>query len=233
MSVTSKRVKLAEAVKRAAEAYPYLIAPMEAGLVNYSALARKIKPQLDKQLGQNLSVEAIAMALHRNVQPVSLKARDQPDAVLDVVAGCKVHLLPDMVALHYPYNRKLQERLHQVKAQIEHDGGNLYNVERTNEISLVTQKQFQPQMQKAAEKIHPLDEYPDVALLTIQYPPRGMTQPGLLNYLVQSLTSANINLLGVFNSYSKISFILSEKDAPGAYRRIAQSIETAKLIKKP
>ncbi len=225
-----KNPKLSDAVRQAVDAQPFLKMPMEMGLVNYSALARKIKPHLEKRLDSALSVEAIAMALHRNVEPSPLKVREQPKDVLDVIAGCKIHLLPDMVTLHYPYNRKLQERLHQVKTTIEQQGGNLYVIERENEISITTQKKFQSQVNKIAEKVEPLDKYHDVALLSIQYPSKGLKQPGVLNYLVQCLTSANINLLGVFNSYSKISFGIAENDAPTAYERLSSAIATAKTL---
>lgn len=63
----TKPTKLSAAVKAAVEAYGFLKTPMELGLVNYSALARQIKPALEKQMDQELTVEAIAMALHRHV----------------------------------------------------------------------------------------------------------------------------------------------------------------------
>lgn len=227
---SEKTPRLSEAVKNAIETRPFLKTPLELDLINYSSLARQIKPQLEKQLGQKISVESIAMALHRNVATKVYAGGKQKKSLLEVIADCKVHLLSDMIALHYPYSRKLQERLHNVKAKIENGGGNLYNIERANEISLITQKQFRDEVQKIADKTEPLEEYHDVALLSVQYPPKGLDQPGVFNYLVSSLTAADINLLGVFSSYSKISFVVSEKDAAEAYLKIAQSIETAKTL---
>ncbi|GEM_PF-6766060 len=222
-----KTPKLASAVKNAVDAYPFLKTPMELGLVNYSALARKLKPQLEKQLKQDVTVEAIAMALHRHVEHIPVPGQNGP---LRSVAACKLNLLPDMAAIHYRFSRKIQERLHDAKTEIEHQGGNLYMVERMNEISVLTQSQFVPPLKKLADKAQWLSDFQNLSLLTVEYPPESLKQPGLLNYLVQSLNQIQVNILGVFTSYSKISFVIAENDAPVAYDRLSRSIAAAKSM---
>lgn len=222
-----KGLRLSEVVKQAIDAYPFLKTPMELGLVNYSALARKIKPQLEKQLGQALSVEAIAMALHRHVEPTTPQSMKGP---LAVIAACKVQLLPDIGAVHYAYSRKLQERIHQAKGDIENRGGNVYVVERAVEISIITQSQFMDQILKAADKAKPLARHPNLSLLTVQYPAEALEKPGVFNYFVEALNQSNVNIVGVFSSYSKISFVVADADAHRAYDRLVRAINAAKTL---
>jgi len=222
-----KGFRLSEAVKQAIDAYPFLKTPMELGLINYSALARKIKPHLEKQLGQSLSVEAIAMALHRHVEPATPAGLSGPS---DIIAACKVHLLPDIAAVHYAYSRKLQERIHQAKGDIENRGGNVYVVERAVEISVITQSQFMDQIIKAAEKAKALARHPDLASVTVQYPPEALDKPGVFSYFIDALHQSGVNIVGVFSSYSKMSFVVAEADAHRAYDRLVRAINAAKTL---
>ncbi len=222
-----KGVRLSEVVKQAIDAYPFLKTPMDLGLVNYSALARKIKPQLEKQLGQALSVESIAMALHRHVEPSSQQMLNRP---LDIIAACKVQLLPDIAAVHYAYSRKLQEKIHQAKTDIENRGGNVYVVERAVEISIITQSDFIEQILKAADKAKPLARHSNMALVTLQYPPEALDKPGVFSYFVETLHQSNVNIIGIFSSYSKMSFVVAESDAHRAYDRLVRAIAAAKTL---
>ncbi|MBI2445329.1 hypothetical protein HYV43_02980 [Candidatus Micrarchaeota archaeon] len=226
-SNAEKALKLSEAVKQSIDAYPFLRTPMDLGLVNYSALARKIKPHLEKKLGQALSVESIAMALHRHVEPSDGQHFVSP---LSTIAACKVQLMPDISAVHYAYSRKLQERIHQAKGDIENRGGNVYVVERAVEISAITQSQFMDQIIKAADKAKPLARHLNLSLLTLQYPPEVLEKPGVFNYFLEALYQADVNIIGVFSSYSKMSFVIAESDAPRAYDRLARAIAAAKTL---
>lgn len=218
--------KLSHALRDALEAYGFLKIPLEMGLVNHAALARRLKPMLEKQTGARLSVEAIGMALHRHAGAV----RPGHPGPLRIVAECKLHLLADMAAAHYPYSRKLEENVAKAKAAIERQGGALYVVERTNEMSFVTETRYLPQIHAIAGATKPLNLSRHAALVTVQYPPEGLQTSGVLNHMVQALNHADINVLGVFSSYSKVSFLVAENDAPEAYETLQRAIAVARTM---
>ncbi|MBI5226461.1 ACT domain-containing protein [Candidatus Micrarchaeota archaeon] len=225
-----KTPKLSAAILRTIQAYGFLKTPIEMGLINYSALARKIRPALEKQLQERLTVEAIAMALHRHVKTDADFQKPSNLAALGVIAQCKVHILSDMSTSHYPYDRKLQEKLHQAKAIVEHQGGNLYVIERANEITIITQNQYRAVVSRLTHNAKTLDDYRNVSVLTVQYPTEGVKQPGVFKYLVRALSDAGVNLLGVFSSYSKISFVIADADAPAAYDGLTRAIQNANTM---
>ncbi len=226
MPLKSKPPKLSQAIKDAVEAYAFLKTPMELDLVNYSALARKLKPSLEKQLGEPLTVEAIAMALHRHARPDTPKK----NGLFKMISECKIQLLPDMATMHFPYNRKLQEKLHAARAMIEHQGGNTYIIERTTEISIITQSQFVDTISRYAEDSKQLSQDRNLSLLTIQYPPEGNYVPGLFNYFTTVLGQAGINIYGMFSSYSKVSFLVDEPAAPFAYDKMTRALAAARSL---
>lgn len=137
-----------------------------------------------------------------------------------------------MTTIHYPYSRKLQERVNHAKTLVENQGGNMYQIERMNEISVITQSQYLDVIKKQlADAAKPLEEFHNLSLITIQYPPECNKKIGVFNHFMQALNEATVNLLGVFTSYTKISFLVAEADAPRAYEKLNRAIAAAKALK--
>src|SRR3989344_4983031 len=61
-------------VKRELEKNPFLIDILQQELVNVSALALKIQPQIEKELSQKVKTTAISMGLRRYASETSKKA---------------------------------------------------------------------------------------------------------------------------------------------------------------
>lgn len=218
-----KPVRLSDAVKEAVEGLGYIEIPLEMGLINHSALARKIKPALEKSMGQSLNVEAVTMAIHRHVRP---KARQPPGELFDVIRHSKVKLEPDAALIHFAFKKGLEERLNQVKANIAFEGGKARLIDRSNEITVVTQTRFVHDVVKAAQQ-KPLAIQEKLALISIDYGVKGSGTPGVLNHFTNILGQAGINIWIVITSYTKTSFLINEDDALAAYDRFMRAIAAA------
>ncbi|MBI4360854.1 ACT domain-containing protein [Candidatus Micrarchaeota archaeon] len=219
----SNTPRLSDAVRQAVEGLGYIEIPLEMGLINHSALARKIKPALEKKLGQNLNAEAVTMAIHRHVRP---KPRQAAGPLYAVIRNSKVELEPDAALIHFAFKHGLEERLNQAKANIAFEGGKARLIDRSNEITVVTQTRFTNEVIKAAQQ-KPLAIQEKLSLITIDYGAKGSGTPGVLNHFTNILGQAGINIWIVITSYTKTSFLINESDALTAYDRFMRAIAAA------
>lgn len=215
--------RLSDAVKEAVEGLGYIEIPLEMGLINHSALARKIKPALEKKLQHPLAVEAITMAIHRHVRP---KPRQPTGQLYDVIKNSKVELEPNAALLHFSFKMGLEERLNQAKANIVFEGGKARIIDRTNEITVVTQMRFVNDVIKAAQQ-KPLVVQERLSLVTVDYGAKGSHTPAVLSHFTNILGQAGMNIWVVITSYSKTSFLINESDALQAYDRFMRAISAA------
>ncbi len=51
--------------------HPAYALHMREGIINYSSLARRIKPEIERQSGERVSIEAITLALNRSAKKLS------------------------------------------------------------------------------------------------------------------------------------------------------------------
>ncbi|MFQ8807075.1 MAG: hypothetical protein ACLR8Y_21010 [Alistipes indistinctus] len=65
------------AVEEVIKKKPFLEGALVEGLINLSALARQLKPEIEKQVGKAVNDSAVIMALNRLVSPSRADVRDE------------------------------------------------------------------------------------------------------------------------------------------------------------
>ncbi len=216
--------RLSHAVRSMVDGLAFLKLPLQMGMVNYSALARYLQPSIERQLNAKINTEAITMALHRHVRPGAEKL---PAEVFKVIAACRVQLAQDVSILHFPFNRKNQEDLAKAKANIEFEGGKAYLIERSDEMTLITQSRFYHDV-LANVRAQPMETRERLSMVTISYGIAGVRTPGVINYFSAIIGQAGVNVWGVMMSYSKISFVIDEAESQIAYDHFMRAIQAAR-----
>ncbi|MFH1107113.1 MAG: hypothetical protein V1787_04425 [Candidatus Micrarchaeota archaeon] len=193
------------------------------GLVNFSALARHIKPLIKARLGaEEVSDDAIIMAIRRYVEKVLLK--DRPDTTLDELVKCSLLLREQMVNLHFIRSEKLYRRLIDFETRKVDwgKGEKLYIIQRTEEISVIASSKFADDLVKLADKKDVLMLIENLALLSVAYDIGGVETPGMFRFFVDRLE--DINIAGMFSTFSMISFLVAEADSAKAYERLNRGL---------
>ena len=198
-------------------------------LVNYSALARMLKPAVDAKMGDSVSPEAITMALRRLPPPGAPRSFGD---LYGVISQCKASVQSDMASVHYPYSEDLAQKINHFKQEINYEGEKMYVIQRSDEISIITHTKFLHLLQKLAEKVKPFEGNYHLALLTISYSEQGHHTPGTVNFFTRIINEGQVNLFGVFSSFSKVSFLVDEKFAAELFDRMTRAINGAKDIAK-
>ena len=193
------------------------------GLVNFSALARHIKPLVRQRLGAEVvSDDAIIMAIRRYV--VKSLAKDFSDKTLEELSKCSLLLREQMVNLHFVRSAKLYHKLLEFEAKKVDwgKGEKMYIIQRTEEISVIASKKFTDELVRIADKKDILMLIENLTLLSITQDVEGIETPGLWCFFLDRLE--DINIFGIFSTFSMLSILVREEDAAKAYERINRGL---------
>lgn len=95
-----KTISVAEAVRRIILMHPALLDAIKMNVINYSALAERIYPEVLETTGRNrISLEAIKMALIRFSEDIKRKHKILEKMIKDVISESVLELKSDIIVL--------------------------------------------------------------------------------------------------------------------------------------
>jgi len=210
-------VTISYLAKQYVDQRPMLQEAARRGIISYGALAEKIKPLIERELGKKAKLSAIVMALRRHVETlknntVKLSSfRFQSELVL------KTNLV-DICVLK---SSQLLRGLDKLLKIVDFDSGDTLNISQGNrEVSIVTNAKHKKRMMAAlgSEKI--LSCKDDLVSLSMLLPKQFVQTPGVIFLAVRRLAWDNINIIEIISTNTELSFIIASKDATGAYNAL-------------
>ncbi len=213
----------------------FLRTAMTLDLINYSALARAIRPQVEKKMNGKVELETIIMAIRRNAHVLTAK---KTAAVFDVLKESKVDLVTGMCFVKLKRSQIVLEQLLEFAKTVNAEQmESLYIIQRVDEIAIVMPETLIPKLEKMPvikkdpETIK--EKQGDLAAITVRLPSFTVEVPGVYALITNSLSDLGVSLLTILGSFGRSSFVCSEEDAPLVYDKInsliRESKETAKL----
>lgn len=202
----------------------FLKLPLQHDLVNYSALARFIEPLVKEKLNDHQpSMDAVIMAIRRYATHNT--ARKSPEDLLHVLGGIKLVLRTGISVLHLRRTAKIYGELVEIeKNKVNWNQGDKMNIiQRSEEIMVIASHRLMPMIQEVCHREDILYQLDDLALLTLEYPFEANRTPGTISFFSAQLESASVNVLAMYNTMSKMSLVISEKDASKAYERLSKA----------
>ncbi len=215
-------LSVSDAVVEILENMHFLKPAMKLDLVNYSALARVIRPAVEKRMGEKVELETIIMAIRRNAHVL---VKQTGASVLEVLKKSKVDLVTGMAFVKLRHSQTVSDQLmdfvkHVNSEQME----NIYILHRIDEIAAVMPEQLVdkldriPAIKKDSGVVKEVKG--ELAVITIRLPESSIETPGVLALVLNGLADMGISLFTVVGSFSRVGIVLSENDAPVAYERI-------------
>jgi len=177
------------------------------GLINYSALTRKICEDLQLDLKKNF--DAILIACRRYFAKIK-KEKVLEDKILNILKQSKLEVKNKIVValvekdLYYGHLLELQK---EVKKRSE-----LFHIiEGSNTITLITAGEFKDEIKKLFKNkiIRITDNLAEVTLKSSQ----DMEEtPGVIAYLTTLLAENGINIIETMSTWTDTLFVIGEKD---------------------
>lgn len=181
------------------ENHPFVSNTLAAGIVNYSALARKMQ----KEIGGN--ADTIKVALLRESGNAPKFTGYDEDKVRDLLKISRMSL-QDNTAVVISENKLNIQRL--IASEIT-----------TNNIYIVDQTKLDLPGTKSIKVIK------DLVALIINSPERLEKTPGVIAFLAQYFASRNINIRELISCYTDTIIVLDRKDASKAFELFRNFLE--------
>lgn len=199
-------------------------------VVNYSALARVIKPTVDKEAGGDAGLDAITMAIKRYAE--ELRSAEPKRELVASLKDCTLVMRTDLVGFHVKNWRNRPMLLETLQQLIEktvdwHAGEKCYVMHRTSEMYILASSKFRDQILSAVGE-NLLLENKRLAIMTINFPPQSLEIPGVVAFFATQLAQMNVNIRTCFETYKKLSFVIDEKDVGKAYETLNSAITSVR-----
>lgn len=212
-------VTVPEATKIIIERSRYLVEAVSKGLINYSSLARYIRPEVEKMLMKDVSTSSILMAIKRFEETLKTPHYEnvfkfQPDMMVRSNLNEITILNSENLAEKIPHLLKLadiQKGYFLTLTQGVYDTTIIASSEISKEIKSIV----------ATEKI--IVHFEKLSAITIRLPEKSIKTPGVYYFFLKSLTWEEINIIEIVSAYLELTIILEEKDVHKAFS-IIQSL---------
>ncbi|MFH1786047.1 MAG: hypothetical protein ABH829_00120 [archaeon] len=225
-----KKSKVSDLVRELIEAKPFLVDGLKEDIINHSALARKLYPEVRAQI-KGCSMEAIVIAIRRYAE--GIEKEPYGENILKALAGSAFSLKGGLVRITLKKNPNsltvLNTQLQDVRWA---EGETMYLVQGQVETGVIADQQI---AERLKDQLRPgiLYYQTDVHALSIRTSLPGAETPGLYYYLFGILERSGISVEEVISTPNEILLILSKSDAHRAYELVSSTAATCRKTKNP
>ncbi len=203
---------ITQAVESAIGASPIYGEAILQEIVNFSSLARKIQPSIEKLLLEPVSEGSITIALKRLA--AGLRKSRKPLGALHPIRN--IALRSGLTSLIYQNSPSLEEIHHRILSDRSNDLF-IHFAQGSHESSFMVSDGCLPLLKKLAAKQKKVAEYVNLSAISVRMPPEVMQIPGVFSPFVQALAWQQISVYQIVSYFTEITFVVSDADADRAF----------------
>lgn len=213
--------KCSDIVRDLIETRPFISDALAKGLINYSALARELLPEV-KQRAKRSSLEAIMVAIRRYAEePGSVTAEKITTILSKSSLGMKNDIARVNMTKGVSSHRAATELFKIIKFA---EGEVLYIVEGSELNMIIDEKNVEP-LKSLSKKEDLLDMHTGLSLIVLKHPEEGTQTPGFYYFILGFLAREGINIPSMVDTTKEVIFIVDKKDSVKAYSILQELIE--------
>ncbi|MCS7386653.1 MAG: ACT domain-containing protein [archaeon GB-1867-005] len=223
MSNSGSDISVAEAVRRIILQHPSITDCIKMGVINYSALAARIKPEVEKTTGRrNVRIEAIKMALIRFSDELIKDNKILENKIREVIANTVLELKSDIVVLTVR-QEALTDKLDSLMKRVV--ASRFFQL--TQGLQTFTLIFDGRELKKVVEIIgeDDIEVFIDNQSAIILLSPRSVIEvPGVISYITALLARKGINITQIISCHEDTILIVDRKDASKAFATLEKAI---------
>jgi len=218
-----KTISVAEAVRRIILMHPTLLDAIKMNVINYSALAERIYPEVLEATGRNrISLEAIKMALIRFSEDIKRKHKILEKMIKDVISESVLELKSDIIVLTTK-QETLMDKLDKLMENVVR--ARFFQLTQgLRTFTLIFDKRILGKILKTIgeENIEILIDNQSAIILVS--PKTVIEVPGVIAYMTSLLARRGINITQIISCHEDTILIVDREDASKAFSLIEDII---------
>lgn len=216
------------AVEEVIKKKPFLEGALVEGLVNLSALARQLKPEIEKKVGKEVNDSAVIMALNRLVPRLELMSAMKFKKVVENIGDIIVRSnLADYAFVNSPtlYEKQAQllDRVSSMKDVFCTFSQGIY------ETTLVVSSSIIDLVDEIFTRESNIAKTVNLSSITVKLPMENTICPGVYYYIFKELAWDNINISEVISTTNEFTVVVSDEDIHRAFTILMEAKRQASL----
>ena len=213
---------LAEAVRNEIQILPHTKTSLGEGIVNYSALARKLIPKLSEKLGKKLNEESVIVAIKRYADEMG--QQEAGTSYLDTFANSQITLQDNMCYTHFKKNDDVVEKVDKLFAQEDWKLGEMrVLIHGADQVMVIMKENRIRGLLKELDK-NIINSFAQSSLLTLNLPYESYSTYGIIAEVTSLLAKQGISL-ELISSPPDLHILVNEDDAERTYSTFKQLIK--------
>jgi aspartokinase len=208
-------ITIPEAVESIVKKSLFLEEALFRGIVNLSALARLVKPDVERELMKEAQESAITIALIR----LSKKIRQRKERLLGEFKS-----VPDIIVrsnlMEVTYSNSSSVFVSRKKLLDQLGGKQAYFLTFTqgiNETTIIASRELKDKIKALFTEEDALSWIDDLSSITVLLPPDTAMIPGIYSYILKALSWEGINIVEVVSTLSELTIVLEDIDIDRAF----------------
>ncbi|MGD1148915.1 MAG: hypothetical protein ABR961_13300 [Thermoanaerobaculaceae bacterium] len=205
----------ATAVEDLVRELPLLEEGLACGFLNLSALARRLRPQVEETLGKGVSDAAVMMALKRLASQMTAQDR----SIVKLLRQMRdLTVRSSLVEFTFRSSPTLLERQRDLLQKIakERDAFLTYT-QGVFEATLIASARLAGRIEATFRSERLVSRLDDLSAIVIPLPPKSVQTPGIHYTLLKQLALADLNVVEVVSTYGELTIVLAKDDVDRAF----------------
>jgi len=205
---------VSQVVEEILQRSPFLTEAMHEGVANNAQIARRIKPDVEKRLMEEVSEGAIAMALHRLAKDI--KRPLFGERFLKQMSDITVR--SNLVEFTCPASAELPHLLDVLSKSVHARKDTFFNFSRgLHESLIIVSKEFEKDIEDILKKEKDVKKTENLSAITLRLPESSLNVPGVYYPILKALALEGISFVEVLSVRTEFSIIFEEKDVDRAF----------------
>lgn len=206
---------IAEALSGIIRRSPYLEEALGLGLVNHSALARHLRPEVEREVMKKVKDGALVVALNRLAR--TLGAREgRPRGLFRKAPDLIVRL--NLFEATYANSESLAQRQRKLLESLSPRAPFFVTFTRgINETTTVASRELRDRILAAFKGETLLSQIGGLASVTVMLPKGTALIPGVYSYILKALAWEGINVVEVVSTLNEFTIIIEDRKIDSAF----------------
>jgi hypothetical protein len=207
-------ITIPEITKEIVSKEPFLEEAIAQGIINYSALARVLKPQIEEKLLKRIQTGAILMALKR------LKSKILPKNDLKKIITKTPEMIvrSDLIEYTFVNSGLVLKKISVILSEIADE--KRYFITMTQgvfETAIIVSSYWQKNIELDLNGEQIVSRLTNLSSITLKLPEENVFVPGVYYFILKALAWEGINIIDVVSTNSEFTIILKDLEVDRAF----------------
>lgn len=206
---------IAQLVKEMLNERPFVQECLNESLINFGALARQLKPGIEKKLNKKVKTLAISMAIRRYNDERKKKFNNH----FKFYSNIDITAKSSLVEFILKKSTNVFQVIHTFSKNLKIEEGDFVSVTQGSiYVSVLTNQRHKKSLKSLLRDENIIFYQENIGAVFLTFPPKIRDIPGIYYLVTQALASNNISALSLLTIYGEIVTIYEDADVAKAYQ---------------